>query len=868
MSNRGQSWVVLKFGATSVSTAAEWHTITKILMRRRAENQRVVLVCSAIAGASDLLDASLADAQRGDFRPTLARIQTTHDSLAAKLGLNASEICGAALRELERTLMGVSLLDETTPRQRARVMACGALMASRIGHAFLRLQAVDVGWVDARSCLLATEADPHATPSMRYLAASCESTGDSTAVQTITEVGTPIVITQGGVARSPRGDTVLLGPGGSDTAAAYFAAKLATQRCEIWTGVPGMFTANPHQIPNARLLRTLDYGEAQEIASTGARILHPRCIPPLARANIPLHIRSTSHPEGSGTIVGARNLVSTPQVKAVSARKGIMLISMDTIGMWHQVGFLADVFAVFKRHGRSIDLLSTSETNVTVSLDPTIPLEGAEPLALLLSDLRPYCSARAIGPCAAVSLVGDRIRALLHRLGPALEVFEEQEIHLVSQAASDLNLTFVVNEDQAERLVTRLHNELVTADGNDAVMGATWQSLCRNEDRPPATPRWWHGDPNQIVALADHGTPTYVYDAASVRQACSDLVAMKHVNRLFYAVKANAHPQLLRLIVAQGLGLECVSPGEIDHCLASVPDLLPDQILFTPNFAPRTEYEAAFARGVGVTLDNTEPLDAWPDVFRHREIKVRIDPGQGRGHHRYVRTAGAISKFGVAPDQLDALEQRIRALDVKVVGLHAHTGSGIRTPENWCDTALYLADVAQRFAEVTHLNLGGGLGVPEKSGQSPLDLAAVDATLAKVHTAYPQYDLWLEPGRYVVATAGILLVRVTQTKRKGEFMYVGVDTGMNSLIRPALYGSWHDIVNVSGLARNETEMVIATVVGPICETSDTLGHKRRLHAPREGDVLLVDVVGAYGRSMASNYNLRPPAREFVHNDAE
>jgi diaminopimelate decarboxylase/aspartate kinase len=159
------------------------------------------------------------------------------------------------------------------------------------------------------------------------------------------------------------------------------------------------------------------------------------------------------------------------------------------------------------------------------------------------------------------------------------------------------------------------------------------------------------------------------------------------------------------------------------------------------------------------------------------------------------------------------------------------------------------------------LDLGGGLGVPERPGQASLDLAQFDALLGRFRQAHPDYQLWIEPGRFLVARAGALLTRVTQLKTKEHVQYVGVDAGMNTLIRPALYGSYHAIVNLSRI--DEPPTTVANVVGPICESGDTLGHSRALPDPSEGDVLLVATTGAYGRAMSSTYNLREPAREVV-----
>jgi len=309
------------------------------------------------------------------------------------------------------------------------------------------------------------------------------------------------------------------------------------------------------------------------------------------------------------------------------------------------------------------------------------------------------------------------------------------------------------------------------------------------------------------------------------------------------------------------LMLECVSQGELEHVFASVADLAAERVIFTPNFAPRSEYEFGFNKGVRVTLDNVYPLASWPEVFRGREIFVRIDPGFGRGHHQHVRTAGVQSKFGVPLADLEELESLARAAHVRITGLHAHTGSGIFNVANWTDTGSLLAQLAERFPEVRVVDLGGGIGVPEHAGHGELDMAALERGVAGLKKRFPQISFWMEPGRFLVAKAGVLLGVVTQLKGKGDVRYVGIATGMNSLIRPALYGAHHEIVNLTRLDEAATEMV--NVVGPICESADQLGVDRWLPPTRDGDVLLIATCGAYGFAMASHYNLRPPAREFL-----
>lgn len=219
------------------------------------------------------------------------------------------------------------------------------------------------------------------------------------------------------------------------------------------------------------------------------------------------------------------------------------------------------------------------------------------------------------------------------------------------------------------------------------------------------------------------------------------------------------------------------------------------------------------------------------------------------------------SKFGVPLFELPELVEAARAAGAKVVGLHAHLGSGHFDIASWVDTAAVLVEVAAQFPDVKVLNVGGGLGVPDRSSRRPLDLAALDTALTPVRAANPGYELWLEPGRYLVAAAGVLLARVTQLKGKGAKQYLGVATGMNSLLRPALYGAYHEIVNLTRLGQPSESL--CTVVGPICESGDVLGHDRLLPRSVEGDILLIANAGAYGHAMGSHYNLRPPAEELI-----
>lgn len=879
-------WVVLKFGGSSVARADNWPRILEIVRQRVAEGFRPLIVHSALAGVSDALAELVRNpAATTDGGGGLAAIEARHLQFADEIDIDGEPLIAPMIERVGDVLGEIrkaSPRHEASPRQEAEVMAAGELMATAISAAWLqgrlggqvegagqgRSQEMAVTLLDARD-LLVSEDGSDLPDHVRILSATCSFAPDEELSARLTARlgnGPGIILTQGFIARGADGETVLLGRGGSDTSAAYLAAKLSAERLEIWTDVPGMFSADPRVVPGARLLRQLKYEEAQEIASMGAAVLHPRCIAPVRQGGIPVHVRCTSRPELAGTLIAADAGDDAPRVKAISSRAGAVLISMETFGMWHQVGFLAEAFAVFSRLGLSIDLVSTSESNVTVTLDGDATTSAGDVLDRLRTELEKICRVRILENVAVVSLIGRKIRALLHEIGPALEVFEEHPIHLVSQAASDLNLCFVVESDQAERLIKKLHSTLIRPNAGEALFGPTTEEIERQTPggvaprEYPSKP-WWADKRSQLLEIAAARTSAYVYDAASIAAAADRLAAIANVDRVFYAMKANGHADVLRQVHDAGLGIECVSPGEIARVLELFPDIDRGRILFTPNFAPRDEYETGLAAGVHITLDNLYPLAEWGEIFAGRDVLLRVDTGTGRGHHRHVRTAGALSKFGIPLDELGEAAELVGRAGARVVGLHAHAGSGILQPGNWLELGQILVEATGQFPDAGILNLGGGLGVPERPGDAPLDLDALGRCLGEIKSARPDIELWLEPGRYLVAEAGVLLTRVTQTKGKGAQRYVGVSTGMNSLIRPALYGAYHEIVNLTRL--DEVGRELATIVGPICESADKLGTDRLLPPCAEGDVLLVATAGAYGAVMASSYNMREPAPEVT-----
>ncbi len=845
-----------------MSERARWDTIGRLALERsQQEDARVLVVVSALSGVTNELTAICA----GDgISARVGALIQRHRAFCGDLDLDADAVLG------ERFAVLLALVEDPRAASlalawQAEVLAQGELLSSSIGAAYLVTQGHDIGWCDARNWLNAVSL-PNASAWAQHLSVNCSREADAGFIERFSAQPNAILITQGFIARHEDGSTAVLGRGGSDTSAAYFGCLLKALRVEIWTDVPGMFSANPREVPDARLLTRLDYAEAQEIATTGAKVLHPRSLGPCRHAGVPMAILDTERPHLPGTRIDDA-AATVHGVKAISRRNGIVLVSMESVGMWQSVGFLADIFERFKRHGLSVDLIGSSETNVTVSLDPTENLVTTNVLSALASDLEAICRVKVIAPCAAITLVGRGMRSLLHKLSEVWAMFGQERVHLISQSSNDLNLTFVVDEAAADGMLPRLHAALIDSGAmpvyEEQVFGPRWREI-NGTVRPRDTP-WWRGarEREWLLAFAAHGTPRYAYHLPTVRERARQLKAIAAIDRRYYAIKANSHPGILKTLVEEGFGLECVSQGELERVFEVLPDLSPERVLFTPSFAPIAEYEASLARGVTVTIDNAELLRRWPEVFRGCTLWLRIDLGHGDGHHQKVNTGGKESKFGLSAQRVEEFVDVARSLDVRITGVHAHLGSGIETSEHWKQVVDELAGFARRIGSVEILDIGGGLPIPYSDDDEPFDLDAWADGLTEIKAVHPAFKLAIEPGRFLVAEAGVLLAHVSQVIEKDGVLRVGLDAGMNALMRPALYDAWHDIINLSRLgAACDGEF---EVVGPICESSDVFGQRVKLPAiTAPGDVMLLADAGAYGMAMANTYNLRAlPAEDVI-----
>ncbi len=364
----------------------------------------------------------------------------------------------------------------------------------------------------------------------------------------------------------------------------------------------------------------------------------------------------------------------------------------------------------------------------------------------------------------------------------------------------------------------------------------------------------------ELAALA--GTPAYVYDSAvmerQVKRLQSAFSAFPH--RIMYACKALPNITVLRLMHKLGAGLDTVSIQEVELGLKA--GFTPDRILFTPNMVGFDEIAKAVAIGVHINIDSIPMLEHFGHAFGGKvPLFLRINPHIMAGGHERISTGHIDSKFGISIHQLRHVERIVKSHGLHIHGLHMHTGSDIVDADVFLRGAELLLDAAPLFPELRHLDLGSGFKVAYKEGDITTDVEDLGRKLAARLEEFNKgrntpVEVWFEPGKFLVSEAGILLVRVNLLKQTTATVFAGVDSGLNHLIRPMMYNAYHHIENASNPGGSPR---VYTVVGYICET-DTFGWDRKLAEVREGDLLAIRNAGAYGHSMASNYNsrLRPP----------
>jgi len=475
-------WLVLKFGGTSVTGKQQWQTIELLARQRLDQGYRVLLVCSALAGMTNALQ-KLAENAQSHAGSDVKKILFRHRQLATELGIEIEDLLREAAEQIAWALAQITAATDKASHYGgvACLLPVGEWLSTRIGERYLaRNLAID--WVDAREALQALpETDLHGRRA--WLSARCTSRPDAV-IQERWLTKASLLITQGFVATHPQGGTVLLGRGGSDTSAVLLASRLEASHVEIWTDVPGLFSADPRVIPDARLLRILDYDEALEMAASGAKVVHSRCIRAAADAGIRVRIGDLGHTNLTGTTIQPHDGIASrgnEGIRGVCCQRQMAVLLLQNLDTREQVGFLAWVFEQISRAGISIDLVATSETTTTVALNMASNHLDEDILSDLASTLKRRCAVTVFPQCSTINLVGRGIRVALARMGSVSDFFAEHALLMLSQSANDLCLSMLVHTRHADELLETLHGALI-GKGLDKksmaeVFGPSWQEL-------------------------------------------------------------------------------------------------------------------------------------------------------------------------------------------------------------------------------------------------------------------------------------------------------------------------------------------------------------------------------------------------------
>jgi diaminopimelate decarboxylase len=369
-----------------------------------------------------------------------------------------------------------------------------------------------------------------------------------------------------------------------------------------------------------------------------------------------------------------------------------------------------------------------------------------------------------------------------------------------------------------------------------------------------------------IQAAREFGTPLYVYHAEKIKEQYGKLTTAFSIldTTFFYAGKALTNINILKYIKEIGCNVDCSSINEVKLALHA--GFEPQKILYTSNGIAFGEIEEAVAAGVHINIDSLSNLEKFGKKYGHSyPVGIRIRPNIMAGGNLKISTGHDGSKFGIPVNQLDKIEEVVRSTNLFIRTLHIHTGSDIKDANVFVNGMEILFELIPHFPELEIIDLGGGFKVPYKPGESATDITLLAQKIKELFANHPlagnkKFQLWFEPGKFLVSECGYLLAQVTVLKDTGSIVFAAVDSGLNHLIRPMMYDAYHHIENIS----NPTgEKKIYTITGNICET-DTFAADRELNEIQEGDFLAFYNTGAYGFEMASNYNSRfKPAEVLI-----
>lgn len=443
--------IVMKFGGTSVQDAEAIDRAAQIVKERLP--QRPVVVVSAMAKVTDQLLNMARAAGAGDRDTALKlcrQLQERHYNTAGELlgtGLftNFHNDLAAHFESLDELLRGIVAVGELTPRTTDLIAAYGEILSSNVVTAAFAARGLASVLVDSRQCIVTDSTHTRAAPLL-------EETNQQLQTKVSPLIAEGIVPVLGGfIGATKAGTTTTIGRGGSDFSAAIIGAALGAERIEIWTDVDGMMTTDPNICPDAKRIKIISFDEAAELAYFGAKVLHPATVLPAIQKNIPVYILNSRNPGCEGTRISARAPHSRNFFKAIAAKKRITIIDVAAPRMLLAHGFLKSIFDAFERHRIAVDVVSTSEVSVSLTVDSN------ESIPALAADLAKLADVKYEGRKAIVCLVGENLRETPGITARVFAELTDVKIRMISQGASEINLTFVIEEDAVPGVIKRLH---------------------------------------------------------------------------------------------------------------------------------------------------------------------------------------------------------------------------------------------------------------------------------------------------------------------------------------------------------------------------------------------------------------------------
>ena len=446
----------MKFGGTSVADPDAISRLVGIVRHQLdvTPSEPPVVVVSALAGVTDTLVATAQLAEDGAAERAASELQALlerHVAIAtAVTSESRTQLIADVRREIEELIgliHALAVLREVSPRSRDAVLAVGELASSRIVAAAIADRGIPSIWIDARTVLVTDAEHTIAAPDMIE-------TGERARERVAPALAAGKVAVLGGfIGATANGITSTLGRGGSDYSAAIFGACLDVDEIQIWTDVDGVLTADPRIVPQPRVVPRMSFAEASELAYFGAKVLHPSTILPAVGKNIPVRILNSRRPENPGTRITADGRPEQGQLTAIACKRGVTVIDIASTRMLMAHGFLRRLFEVFERFKTAVDVVTTSEVSVSVTIDDTRRLEA------ILDNLRNFAEASCEREMAIICAVGENLRADPTVFGRAVTSLDRIPLRLVSQAASRRNITFVLRDADVPQAMTRLHEQ-------------------------------------------------------------------------------------------------------------------------------------------------------------------------------------------------------------------------------------------------------------------------------------------------------------------------------------------------------------------------------------------------------------------------